>query len=401
MQPTHFGNYQLLEILSRGAMGDLWRAYDPQHERLVAVRVLPAAFTRDVEFAQRFHRDMGEAARLQHAHLVPFHDAGTIDNRLFVARALIDGQDLQSVLDDGPLPPSQAVHILEQVASALDRVHRFGLVHGDVKPSNILVDRADLAYLDNLGIGHAVPRTGVDISTSMIAMWAPERLFESVDDDTRSDIYALTGVLHQMLTGQPPFTASNFEGMLAAHMATPPPRPSEVVKVSAAMDKVIAVGMAKNPAHRFASAPDLARAAAKAASEPILSEPRPPLLSQSGGAPPRFGRVPRNVNISAMGGGGWDRAHATNSPFDELVAYYTREHGEPSSLTQDCASWWSESKTGGWHSTRSITVTKPDPAQSLSVVEDRFMNTPIPAVDPQPQRPSGWKRLLPQRFHRD
>ncbi|MGH3594396.1 MAG: protein kinase domain-containing protein, partial [Mycobacterium sp.] len=105
MQGTLFGKYQLIELLGRGGMGEVWRAYDTVIDRTVAIKILPAEISRDDVFQQRFRREAHAAARLNSPHVVPIHTHGEIDGRLFVDMRLIEGRDLQSMLDRGPLPP--------------------------------------------------------------------------------------------------------------------------------------------------------------------------------------------------------------------------------------------------------------------------------------------------------
>lgn len=149
---TPFGRYQLIELLGRGGMGEVWRAFDTATERVVALKLLPNQFADDTTFQQRFRREARSAAGLDEPHVVPIYDFGEIDGRLFVTMRLIQGRDLQTILADGPLDPARAVHIIDQVASALNAAHRIDLVHRDVKPSNILVAEDDFAYLIDFGI---------------------------------------------------------------------------------------------------------------------------------------------------------------------------------------------------------------------------------------------------------
>src|ERR1700737_3978519 len=144
---TPFGRYRLIELIGRGGMGEVWRGYDPPMDRGVALKVLPQNFAGDQVFQERFRREARAAAGLDEPHVVPFHDFGEVDGRLYVTMRLINGRDLQTMLADGPLAPERAVRIIEQVAKALHAAHRIGLIHRDVKPSNILLDEDDFAYL--------------------------------------------------------------------------------------------------------------------------------------------------------------------------------------------------------------------------------------------------------------
>lgn len=272
MEGTTFGRYQLGEVLGRGGMGEVWRGFDTVTERTVAVKVLPAHLAGDEGFQQRFLREAKSAASLNEPHVVPIYDFGEIDGRLFVAMRLVDGYDLQALLAHGPLSPDRAVAIIEQIASALQAAHGIGLVHRDVKPSNILVGADDFAYLIDFGIARVAGETGLTSTGMTLGTWpymAPER-FRTGTADARADVYALTCVLHQALTGQQPFPGESLEQIATGHMFDPPPRPSAIQSsVPAAMDDVIAMGMAKDPDERYATTKDLARAARATLTAPI------------------------------------------------------------------------------------------------------------------------------------
>lgn len=263
MEGTPFGRYRLVELLGRGGMGEVWRAFDTVTERTVAIKVLPPHLADDNQFQQRFRREAKAAAGLDEPHVVPIFDFGEIEGRLFVAMRLIQGQDLQDFLSKGPLQPAYAVRIIEQIASAVDAAHRIDLVHRDVKPSNILVTGDDFAYLIDFGIARAAGETSLTTTGITLGTWAymaPER-FKGIAD-ARSDIYALTCVLYQSLTGKLPFPGESLEQLATAHMFEPPPQPSEVQDaVPPAMDQVIAKGMAKDRDRRYRTAKDLAQAA--------------------------------------------------------------------------------------------------------------------------------------------
>src|ERR1700758_1686146 len=157
---TPFGRYRLIELLGRGGMGEVWRAHDTAtNNRTVAIKLLPPQLAADHTFVQRFRREADAAARLNNPHIIPIHTYGEIDGRLYVDMRLIEGRDLQTVLADGPVDPARAVRIIEQVAKALHAAHKVGLLHRDVKPSNILLDEDDFPYLIDFGIARAAAET--------------------------------------------------------------------------------------------------------------------------------------------------------------------------------------------------------------------------------------------------
>lgn len=264
MSGIEFGRYTLVDLLGRGGMGEVWRAEDTLTGRVVALKLLLPQFTDDVEFQRRFRQEAQAAAALTEPHVVPIHSFGEIDGRLFVDMRLVEGRDLKSMLDIGPLEPHVAVGVVEQVAAALKAAHQIGLVHRDVKPSNILVTEDDFAYLIDFGIARSVDGTRLTSTGSVMGTWsymAPER-FDDADADPRADIYALACVLHECLTGVRPYPGTSLESQYAGHRTAAPPRPSLVRPgVAPSFDEVIARGMAKNPNKRFQSTTDLARAA--------------------------------------------------------------------------------------------------------------------------------------------
>lgn len=264
MEGTPFGRYRLVELLGRGGMGEVWRAYDPQMNRTVAIKLLPANLADDKTYRERFRREARSAAGIDEPHVVPIYDFGEVGGRLYVTMRLIRGRDLQMQLMSGALQPERAVHITEQIASALHAAHEIGLVHRDVKPSNILITGEDFAYLIDFGIARAAAETGLTSTGTTIGTWAymaPERL-NTGQADARSDVYALACVLHEALTGRRPFPGDSLEQQIVGHLTTPPPRPS-VLHPGApqSFDAVVATGMAKDPAHRYGDTRALARAA--------------------------------------------------------------------------------------------------------------------------------------------
>lgn len=269
MTSTTFGRYDLVELLGRGGMGEVWRAFDTRTDREVAIKVLPAHFGSDPEFEARFRREAHAAAGLKSPHILPIHDFGEIDGRLFVDMRLIDGHDLAASLTDGPLEPQRAVRIVEHIAWALHTAHRAGLVHRDVKPSNILVDEDDFAYLIDFGIARAATDTRLTGTGAALGTWAymaPER-FRGEDMGPSVDVYSLACVLCECLTGATPYPTKNIEQIAAAHLFGQPPRPSAIrADVAAEFDDVVAKGMAKDPAERYSTTRELADAARSALS---------------------------------------------------------------------------------------------------------------------------------------
>src|SRR3954453_8523878 len=261
-----FGPYELESLIGVGGMGEVWRARDTRRDRLVAIKLLPESLAHDREFTQRFRRESEVAARLREPHVIPIHDYGEIDGRLYIEMRLVDGKDLAGLLQDGPLPPARAVAFIAQIAEALDAAHADGLVHRDVKPSNVLVTTNDFVYVVDFGIARSIgsTRTALTISGATVGTldyMAPER-FTNEPIDGRTDVYSLACLLCECLTGQRPFQGPDLPSLLYAHLHLEPPRPSELVQgVPAELNAVIARGMAKRPDDRFATPCELSGAA--------------------------------------------------------------------------------------------------------------------------------------------
>ena len=273
MDATPFGHYQLQELLGRGGMGEVYRAYDTNTDRIVAIKVLPPQLANDSTFQQRFRRESQAAAGLNEPHVVPIHGFGEIDGRLYLDMRLIEGRDLGTILKDSDKPPGAAfaVNVVEQVAAALDAAHEAGLIHRDVKPSNILITEHDFAYLIDFGLARTAGEEGVTTAGNTlgtVAYMAPER-FEAGYADPRSDVYALTCVLYECLTASRPYPADSLEQQITRHLVSPPPRPSATEEKLAAFDDVIAKGMAKESDERYQTAGDLAAAARRALNAPV------------------------------------------------------------------------------------------------------------------------------------
>ncbi|CAJ1494455.1 serine/threonine-protein kinase [[Mycobacterium] burgundiense] len=282
---TRFGPYELRSLIGVGGMGEVYRAYDTVRERMVAVKLLRAELAADPNFQERFRRESRVAARLQEPHVIPVHDFGDIDGVLYIDMRLVEGASLKEVLNrSGPLEPKRAASIIAQVAAALDAAHADGLVHRDIKPENVLLTRDDFAYLVDFGIAHTGGDPGMTMTGMVIgscAYMAAERFSGSGPVGPPADIYSLTCLLYETLTGRAPFEDKDLRQLMSAHMFAPPPRPSLQRRgIAPAFDDVIAKGLAKQPGDRYFSAGELARAATTAAAAPPaelpIGPPAPP-----------------------------------------------------------------------------------------------------------------------------
>jgi DNA-binding beta-propeller fold protein YncE/predicted Ser/Thr protein kinase len=248
--------YEVEELVGRGGMGEIYRARDPRLERRVALKLLAERYSEDEVFRERLLRESRIAASLDHPNVVPVYEAGEIDDRLFIAMRFVEGSDLEALLrSDGPLEPARALAIASQVAEALDAAHARGLVHRDVKPSNVLLDRQDRrehVYLADFGLTQSVsdrgPTDGHLVGT--VDYVAPEQI-RGDEVDGRADVYGLGCVLFQALTGSVPFSGVSDVAVIYAHLEMPPPRASERREaLPEALDDVLAHAMAKDPRER-------------------------------------------------------------------------------------------------------------------------------------------------------
>jgi serine/threonine-protein kinase len=274
---TVFAGHRLDEVAGRGGMGVVYRATDLALDRHVAVKLIAPALADDPAFRSRFVSESKVAASLDHPNVVPIHHAGEQDGVLFQVMRYVEGEDLRSMLRrEGRLEPERAAPIVAQVAAALDAAHAHGLVHRDVKPANVLLDAKRHVYLTDFGL--SVRLGGLDDSRpgrllGTVHYISPEQI-RGEEIGVRSDVYALGAMLFHMLTGGVPFPADTDEARLWAHLSEPPPTPSRAGgRIPVAFDAVIARAMAKNPAHRYASAGELSRAVQAAVGEPAAPPP--------------------------------------------------------------------------------------------------------------------------------
>jgi ABC-type branched-subunit amino acid transport system substrate-binding protein len=251
-----FAGYRVEEVVGRGGMGVVYRAWDPGLERRVALKLVAPEFAADEVFRARFLRESRLAASLEHPHVLPVYAAGEEDDSLFLAMRYVEGEDLGSRLERvGALEPSESARLGAEVGEALDAAHARGLVHRDVKPGNVLLDSSDSAYLADFGLtkpaagGSGPTQTGQLVGT--LAYLAPEQIrSESVDG--RADQYALACVLYRCLTGRPPFERESEAQLLWAHLHDAPPSlHAQRRELPEAVDTVLARALAKEPEQRY------------------------------------------------------------------------------------------------------------------------------------------------------
>ncbi len=286
-----FAGHRIEEVIGHGGMGVVYRARHLALELERALKVVAPTLSADQRFRERFKRESRLAAQVEHPNVITVHHAGEERGQLYLTMRLVDGVDLRSLVEEsGPLDPARAVRVLTGIAAGLDAAHARGLVHRDVKPANVLIERegdTEHVFLTDFGIsrlaGSAESLTTTGEFFGSVDYVAPEQI-EGEPLDPRTDVYALGGILNFVLTARPPFPRDNELAKLFAHANAQPPRPSEAVPgLPPAIDDVVAKAMAKRPEDRYGSAGELAAAAAAALGEPApdlapapATVPRPP-----------------------------------------------------------------------------------------------------------------------------
>jgi WD40 repeat protein/tRNA A-37 threonylcarbamoyl transferase component Bud32 len=268
---TELAGYRIESLLGWGGMSVVYLAEDLRLKRRVALKLLAAGLAEDESFRDRFLRESELAASIDHPNIVPIFEAGKTEDILFIAMRYVEGRDLKERLQRGRLDPADAIGLLAQVASALDAAHARGLVHRDVKPSNVLLDTgarpdgSDHVYLADFGLTKRVSeKTGIgdaDHLLGTIDYVAPEQI-AGEEIDGRADVYSLGCMLYECLVGQPPFRRDSDLAVVFAHLETESPAPSAQRPESpAALDAVIARALAKEPERRYPSCREFAQAA--------------------------------------------------------------------------------------------------------------------------------------------
>jgi serine/threonine protein kinase len=251
-----FAGYEVESVVGAGGIGILYRARQVRLDRPVALKLVEPELARDPVIRERLRREARTVAALEHPNVAPLYEAGEEGGTVYIVTRWVEGTDLASlILGEGPLEPGRAARIAAQIAAALEVAHEKGLVHRDVKPSNVILTHEDHAYLTDLGLAKraetAPGLTAVDQMLGTVDYVAPE-LIEGSEPDARSDVYSLGCVLYEMLTGQPPF-ADHKGGMakMWAHVNAEPAPVGELRgDVPATLEQVMVRAMAKAPEDR-------------------------------------------------------------------------------------------------------------------------------------------------------
>jgi hypothetical protein len=291
--------YEIVDELGRGGMGIVFKARQTKLDRLVAMKVLPAATAGDSTFAERFSREARALARLSHPHIVTVHDFGQAEGQSYLVMELVTGINLRQRLRDGPIPVDEIVPIMRQLCDAVQYAHEEGIVHRDIKPENILFDRQWRVRLADFGLAKLTFRTPADHTLTgpwqVMGTWnymAPEQFDDPQSVDHRADVFALGVVLYEMLTGEVP------RGRFRL--------PSERAQVDKRFDEIVVRALERDPSARFQEIRDFSAALASiahpapSASPDRRTEPAQEQAASAKDTPAATGHKPIGVVIVAV-----------------------------------------------------------------------------------------------------
>ena len=274
--PSQIGVYQILSMLGRGGMGEVWLAHDPRLGRKVAVKLLPAEFTQDAERVRRFEQEARTASSLNHPNIITIYEIGEVEDQRYLVTEYIEGETLRQRIENAPQKRMRLIEALEmaaQIASALEAAHEAGIIHRDIKPENVMVRKDGLVKVLDFGLAKLTERAAAPVDTETptkrrvsteagavigtVAYMSPEQA-RGLKAGHRTDIFSLGVILYEMMAGRRPFEGQTPSDLIAAVlMSDPVPLAQAAPEISAALQRIVMRCLEKQPEKRFQSAGDL------------------------------------------------------------------------------------------------------------------------------------------------
>ncbi|GCE03979.1 serine/threonine-protein kinase [Dictyobacter aurantiacus] len=267
---TTLGNYRILEALGQGGMARVYRAHQENLGRDVAIKVLPPWYAADRSFVERFNLEARLVASLTHPNIVTVHDANEQYGHLYIVMQLVDGGTLKQrfdrfLLEKRAIDTAELISIFVQLSDALTYAHGQGVIHRDIKPVNVLMDRSGRPILSDFGIAKVLASTQMNLTRPGAGVGTPEYMSpeqcQGGPVDGRADIYALGIMLYEAETGRTPFVADNYPALAHSHIYEQPPHPRSLNPlIPPAIEHIILKALAKNPAQRYQTAREMGEA---------------------------------------------------------------------------------------------------------------------------------------------
>lgn len=256
------GPYYVLEQLGQGGMATVFKAYDSSLDYYVALKVLHPAFSEDLSFKARFQREARLVAMLEHAHIVPVYDCAEHENRSYLIMKYIKGNTLKARLHEGPLRSEEIAKVVGNIGSALAYAHQQGIMHRDVKPSNVIVSKSGEFYLTDFGLARIVQSAESTLSSEIVMgspqYISPEQALGKDGLDAGTDIYSFGVMLYEMIVGQVPFSGDKAFSIIHDHIYTPLPLPHVLnPRVTEPMEQVLLKSLAKDRSDRYQTMNDM------------------------------------------------------------------------------------------------------------------------------------------------
>ncbi|HQT25414.1 MAG TPA: serine/threonine-protein kinase [Burkholderiales bacterium] len=265
MLPEKIGRYEILAELGRGAMGVVYKAFDPLLDRAVAIKTLNLSFSDEElsEYEARFYQEAKAMGKITHPNIISLFDVGRSGDHAYITMEYLEGQELRKILDSGNRPGvERIIDIIRQVAEGLSYAHQHNIVHRDIKPSNIMILRSGVVKIADFGIAR-IPSSAIKTLTGMVMgspqYMSPEQVTGKASDH-RTDIFSLGTVLYETLTGSPPFAGENVHAIMFQIVNLNPPPPSTLNPASPKMlDYIVAKMLAKRAENRYQNADEIAK----------------------------------------------------------------------------------------------------------------------------------------------